>query len=128
MPLDMITLIEGLGATMQLLPSDYEIRYRALALSTAQELISALEPSGSSAPFCIEKPECERFQAAKSRLVDLISNPPSLNHPIHEGLKPLLTKTLRFSRSLTSETCTTEQTKDLLQALRLYVTEYRRQP
>jgi hypothetical protein len=94
MPLDILTIIEGLAAATSLIPDDSERQYRTLAHSTALQLMSALEASLLREPFAVEDEEKNQFLAAKSKLVELISNAPKPGNPLHEALKPILTTVL----------------------------------
>jgi hypothetical protein len=121
MPVDILTLLEGLATFASLVPTDYEYQFRALAASTATEMISVLETSVRRSPFSVEPDEQKRFKACKSKLFELVSNSPAIGYPLHEALKPLFTLTLSVSRSLTTGTIRKEQAFELLEQLRAHV-------
>ena len=120
MPLDLFALLETIGQVSQLIPLDYEGKYKTVASTTVTELRSALDASSSRSPFQVTIEEQQRFKAAKTNLVKLVSNPPDPSLPLHEALKSILPGVIQVSRGMSTGALTKEEALALVRQLNLY--------
>jgi hypothetical protein len=120
MPLDLLSLLEAIGQVSQLIPLDYEGKYRTVATATVSELRSALDASSSRSPFKVTIEEQQRFKAAKTNLVKLVSNPPDPSFPLHAALKSILPGVLQVSRGMSTGALTKEEALALVHQLNSY--------
>ncbi len=123
MPFDLISLFE-LAPAFLLLPADHEKKLRRLAYQAAQELLSVLEASNAREPFDINAEDLERFNVAKARFVELLSNPPVPQSPLHMALKELLSNVQDFSRLLITGAISKQQSMALLVNLRAHLVQH----
>ena len=125
MPFDIFSIFEGLGVAGQLLPTNYERKYRDLAHETILELLAVLVELTRQDPLHIGPGELKRFKDAKANLVKLITNPPEPDFPLHEAMKPILTRVLETSRAFSAGAVNKEQVALLAEQLRDHLVKHK---